>query len=204
MAILSSKCHGIAARGPLITPQSKNGSSIEEPFADFLLSHTLHLHAALEDAQAHGDEEGHDEVVDRYDDERWEWLEADALNGGRRIHQIGHTDDRDLRGLFDEGDEFIPDDGQDVADRLRDDDAHHRLPLREAKRHRTFELSLRDGLDTRANAPEFRISARTPAESLSKSTPMIWKLGKWMPRNGSPKNTREICTKTGVPRMTST
>ena len=53
-------------------------------------------------------------------------------------------------------------------------------------------------------APEFRISARTPAESLSKSTPMIWKLGKWMPRNGNPKNTREICTKTGVPRMTST
>ena len=150
MAILSSKCHGIVAKG-LLTPQSKNGSPFEEPFADFLLSHTLHLHAAFEHAQAHGDEEGHDEVVDRYDDERWEWLEADTLNGGRRIHQIGHTDDRDLRGLFDEGDEFIPDDGQDVADRLRDDDAHHRLPLREAKRHRAFELSLRDGLDARAD-----------------------------------------------------
>ena len=69
MTILSPKCHGIVARG-LITPQSKNGSPFEEPFADFLLSHTLHLHAALEHAQAHGDEEGHDEVVDRYDDER--------------------------------------------------------------------------------------------------------------------------------------
>lgn len=32
MAILSSKCHGIVARGLLI-PQSKNGSPFEEPFA---------------------------------------------------------------------------------------------------------------------------------------------------------------------------
>lgn len=126
----------------------KKRFSFRRTVCRFLLSHTLHLHAALEDAQAHGDEEGHDEVVDRYDDERREWLEADALDGGRGVHQISHTDDRDLRGLFDKGDEFIPDDGQDVADRLRDDDAHHRLPFREAEGHRAFKLPLRDRLDT--------------------------------------------------------
>ena len=98
----------------------------------FSLSYAFDFESSFQDPKAHGNEEGHDEVVEGHDDQRREGLEADALDGGGGVHEVRHADDGDLGGFLDEGDEFVADDGEDVPDGLGDDDADHGFPFGEA------------------------------------------------------------------------
>lgn len=93
------------------------------------LSYAFDFQVSFENSEAHGDEEGHNEVVEGYNDKRREWLEADALNGGGGVHEVCHADDGDLGGFLDQCNEFVADDGKDVPDSLRNDDADHGFPL---------------------------------------------------------------------------
>lgn len=97
------------------------------------LSDALYFHMTFQDAEAHGYEEGHNEIINSYDDQRREWLEADALDGGGGIHQVCHTDDRNLGGFLDQSNKFIPDDRQNVSNSLGDNDADHGFPFGKAQ-----------------------------------------------------------------------
>lgn len=115
------------------------------------LSYAFNFQVSFENSEAHGDEEGHNEVVEGYNDQRREWLEADALNGSGGVHEVCHADDGDLGGFLDQGNEFVADNGKDVPDSLRYDDTDHGFPFGKSQGHGAFQLAFRYGLDAGAD-----------------------------------------------------
>ena len=115
------------------------------------LSYAFDFQVSFENSEAHGDEEGHNEVVEGYNDQRREWLEADALNGSGSVHEVCHADDGDLGGFLDQCNEFVADNGKDIPDGLRYDDTDHGFPFGESQGHGPFQLAFRYGLDAGAD-----------------------------------------------------
>ena len=91
------------------------------------------------------------EVQGRRDDQRFGDAVGRALDGVDGGHDVLHADGEADGGFLDDGDEFVGDGRQDVADGLRQDNEAHGLQLGHAERTGGLGLAAVDRLDARAD-----------------------------------------------------
>ena len=107
-------------------------------------------HPPLQNSLKLRQDHDHCQVHDRDADVGHEGLVGLGLDLLRRLGQVRKSDDRDKGGVLEQRDQLIAESGQDVLDRLRDDDILHDGDVIHAEAAPRFHLS---GIDRHDAAP---------------------------------------------------